>query len=146
MWHSFNIIWAQRKCVYNVTAFYSCERFSLSRVLHHDGSRTLQSFRCLHLCGFLLYQHYKHSKVLHQPTDCFLNILGVNKRYSRMQHLLVGIYNPDECLISPTFTRNVSIVLVNAGDSTHVKTASEIYVTARRICFLFCKNWALTYK
>jgi hypothetical protein len=42
-----------------------------------------------------------------------------------MQHLLVGIYNPDECLISPTFTRTVSIVLVNAGDSTHVKAASK---------------------
>jgi len=60
-----------------------------------------------------------------------------------MQHLLVGIYNPDEYLISPTFTRSVSIVLVNAGDSTHVKESSKIYVTTRRICLLFRKNWAL---
>lgn len=123
LWHSFYITWAQRKYGYTVTTFYSCERFSLSRVLHHDGSRTLQSFRCLQLCGFLLYQHCKHSKVLHQPTDCFLSILGVNRHYFRMQHSLIGIYNPDECLISPTFTNTVSIVLVNTGDSIHVKTA-----------------------
>ena len=112
----------------------------MTRVLHHDGSRKLQSFKCLQFCGFLLYQHYKHSEVLHQPTDCFLGILGVNRHYVRMQHLLVGIYNPDECLIAPTFTRTISIVLVNAGNSAHVKALSKICVTTRRIFLLFCKN------